>query len=346
MASSSSTSSVLAALAGNAVVTTIKLIAALVSGSGAMLSEAIHSFADTANQLLLYLGLKRSTRERDEDFHYGYGGDRFVFGLLSAAGIFFVGCGVTTYHGIHALMHPSPPNVGLLTFGVLGVSFLIEGYVLLVAAKAFNQQRAGAPVMQFLREGADPATVAILLEDGAAVSGVLIASAGILAGHLTGIPQFDAAASILIGLLLGVVALVLVIQNRKLLLGQAVPEGVEDRFIDVLAKWPSVVAVHDVKTRQLTPETYALKAEVELRPAFYADKLSVGAEARLALVSETLLVYSEDVDAMEAAVRAVIPQAKHIDIEIHQPRGTSGAGSRRGEMAAASSTAPVAVTPG
>jgi zinc transporter 9 len=88
----------------------IKLIAFVLSGSGAMLSESIHSAPDTGNQFLLFLGLRRGSRERDERFHYGYGGKRFVFCLLSASGIFFFGCGVTVYHGMHSLLHrPCPP---------------------------------------------------------------------------------------------------------------------------------------------------------------------------------------------------------------------------------------------
>lgn len=327
MAQATSTSSVVAALAGNALVTTIKLIAAFASGSGAMLSEGIHSAADTGNQVLLYLGIRRAARERDDDFQYGYGGERFVFGLLSASGIFFVGCGVTVYHGIHLLLHPEPPNVGLLTFGVLGVSFVIEGAVLLFALKSFNEARAGVPVLKYLREGADPATVAIVLEDGAAVSGVLIAACGILASHLTGLPQFDAAASIVIGLLLGVVAIVLVLQNRRHLLGQAVPDGVEAKFIDVLRGWPSIAQVYDVKTRQLTPEAYILKAEVELRTEYFVERLArtepPDVEPRSAVIREAIHALSDDIDRMEAAVRAVIPQARHIDIELHQPRPPS-----------------------
>ncbi|MBK9031672.1 MAG: cation transporter [Myxococcales bacterium] len=111
---------VLAALAANLFVAIIKLIAFLLSGSGAMLSEAIHSAADTGNQLLLFFGLRRSAREADDRFHYGYAGERFVFGMLSAAGIFFVGCGVTVYHGVTALQHPHMPELSAVTFVVLG----------------------------------------------------------------------------------------------------------------------------------------------------------------------------------------------------------------------------------
>ena len=109
MAGSTSARTVITALAGNSFVTIIKLVAFLLSGSGAMLSEAIHSAADTGNQLLLFIGLRRGEKAPDEKFHYGYGGERFVFGILSAAGIFFIGCGITVYHGIDSLLHPHTP---------------------------------------------------------------------------------------------------------------------------------------------------------------------------------------------------------------------------------------------
>lgn len=310
----------MAALAGNTFVTLIKFVAFVLSGSGAMLSEAIHSAADTANQLLLFIGLRRGSREGDDDFQYGYGGDRFVFGLLSAAGIFFVGCGVTIYHGVHSLMHPAMPKLNLVTFGVLGVSFVIEGAVLLFATRSVNKQRGETPFFTFVRQGADPATVAILLEDGVAVTGVLVAAAGIVVANLIGVPQLDAVASIVIGGLLGFVAVYLVLENRQLLLGKAVPEGVEERFVTIIEEWPSVVSVHDVKTKQLTPEVYLLKAEVRFKPGHFASRLALGGSSLspTAMVARTLHMLSTDIDEIERAVRKAIPQARHIDLEIEQ----------------------------
>lgn len=319
MANAESTSSVVAALCGNLFVTAIKFVAFVLSGSGAMLSEAIHSAADTGNQLLLFIGLRRAKRERDEEFHYGYGGDRFVFGLLSASGIFFVGCGVSIYHGIHSLMHPAMPEVGPLTYGVLAVSLLIEGSVLLIAFRSANKQRGSTPFFKYLKEGADPATLAILLEDGVAVTGVLIAAAALALARVTGIAQLDAVASLLIGALLGLVAVFLVVENRRLLLGSAIPDGVEEKFIAIVEAWPSVAMVRDVKTRRLTPEAYTLKAEVRFRPEYFATRMSHPPEAsNQTVVATTLRLLSADIDAMENALRAAIPQAKHIDIEVDQ----------------------------
>jgi zinc transporter 9 len=324
----SSVPAVLAALSGNLLVTLLKLVAFVLSGSGAMLSETIHSAADTGNQMLLFLGLKRGARARDEDFHYGYGSERFVFGILSASGIFFVGCGVTIYHGIHQLLEPAMPTLSAVTFAVLGVSFLIEGGVLLFAVRSIARQRGALPFFRYVREGADPASVAVLLEDGAAVLGLLLAALGIGLAYLTGNPLFDALATILIGLLLGAVAVYLVIENRALLLGKAVPDDVEAKFLEILRSWPSVRSVQDVKTRQITPELYTLKAEVTFHERHLADKLQLRLSSEPAEPGEprdrflrrvaaiALRSISEDIDAIERAVCAAIPQAKHIDIEI------------------------------
>jgi len=329
MAVPSSLPAVVAALAANSFVTLIKFVAFFLSGSGAMLSEAIHSAADTGNQVLLFIGLRRGSRQGDEDFPYGYGGERFVFGLLSAAGIFFVGCGVTVYHGIEGLRDPHEPTINFVTFAVLGLSFLIEGCALLFVVKTLNTQRGAMPFFQYVREKADPASVAILLEDSAALFGLVLAAAGIAAAYVTGNPAWDSVASILVGLLLGFVAFHLVGQNRELLIGQAVPEGVEDTFVRILRERPSVRAVRDVKSRRITPEVFKLKAEVIFNPAFLASRLekslpehgeSIGTEGRAAtlqkLADDALRAISSEIDDIEVAVRAVIPEARHIDIEV------------------------------
>ena len=127
---------VLAALVGNALVTVFKVIAATSSGSSAMFSEAIHSFADTANQALLLVGVTRSNKKPTNEFSYGFGNERFFWALISACGIFFVGAGVTMYHGIEALQHPKPIEISVLTFGVLVFAFIVEALTLWIALRS------------------------------------------------------------------------------------------------------------------------------------------------------------------------------------------------------------------
>lgn len=171
----------------------MKLGAFLLSGSGAMLSEAIHSFADTGNQVLLLIGLRRGARRSDREHHYGYGAERFVFGILSASGIFFVGCGVTVYHGIQGLIVPHTPSITKTTFVVLALSGLVEGSALAYAARAALREarRLDVPLRRYLRDKAEPTTLAVLLEDSVAVFGLVLASASIAATYLTGSPVYD-----------------------------------------------------------------------------------------------------------------------------------------------------------
>ncbi|OJY23129.1 MAG: hypothetical protein BGO98_46680 [Myxococcales bacterium 68-20] len=337
-----SAKSVLAALAANAFVATLKLVAFAFSGSASMLSEAIHSLADTGNQVLLFVGLRRSARQPDREHHYGYGGEQFVFGLLSASGVFFIGCGVTVYHGIMGVLSPREPNLGPVTFVVLGASLLVEGAVLVYAVRTSLRTAGSMPYLKYLRRKADPATLAVLLEDGVAVFGLLLATAGIGLTYWTKQPIWDSVGSILVGLLLGGVALFLVIENRGLLLGKAAPPEIEAKFADVLRSRLSVHLVRDVKSRQLTPAEYILKAEITFAEDFIADRLEEvaprepdalsGAFRRSALravASAATRVVAEEIDAIEDAVRAAIPEAKHIDLEVDRGLREGGPHSRR-----------------
>jgi len=326
MSSSTSARTVVTALLGNTFVMVIKLVAFLTSGSGSMLSEAIHSAADTGNQLLLFIGLRRGEKAPDDRFHYGYGGERFVFGILSAAGIFFIGCGITIYHGLESLMHPPTPTLTMSTFLVLGISGLIEGSVLALAVRAVLKERGEMGFFRYVRERADPATVAILLEDGAAVLGLGIASAGILLAYATGNPIWDTAGSLVIGAILGGVAFYLVRENRELLLGRAVPENIEELFTNTLLDHPAVRSARDVKTRQLAHDSYMFKAELTLDTDYLAEQLdrllsaeqrdlTKGRSLRRTTIATTDLIATEMI-SIEAAVKAAIPNAKHIDLEI------------------------------
>ncbi len=329
-APASSFKSVVAALSANAFVTVAKFVGFALSGSGAMLSEAIHSAADTGNQLLLFLGLRRAARQRDPSFQYGYGGERFVFGLLSAAGIFFIGCGFTVYHGVEGLLDPHLPELGPATFVVLGLSLVIEGGVTIYAYRNAFLEKGALPFFQWARERADPATIAVLLEDTVACLGLVLAATGIGLTAVTGDPRFDAAGSLLVGLLLGYVAFHLVVENRRLLLGKAVPEEASEAFVRILRGRPSIRDVHDVKTRQITPEVYKLKAEIAISEPWMAERLGAALPPALdagdrsralgKLAASAINALGNEIKAIEAAVRAEIPQAQHIDLELdHAP---------------------------
>jgi len=333
---SGSAKAVYAAIGANSVITVTKLSAFAFTGSGAMLSEGIHSFADVLNQTLLALGIKKAKKGADEDHPYGYGRDSFIWALISAVGIFFLGCGFTLYHGVHSLMHPE--NVAInhieIALGVLLFSFLLESWTLMVAYKAV---RAAADEMsisfsEYTKNGPDPMAVAVLLEDAAAVFGVMIAASCIGLFILTGNPIWDAIGSLLISILLGAVAIFLVVKNRKALLGQNVNMEVQQKVLNVLESEPTVEAVHDVKATVMGADSFRFKAEIDFDGAAIAkrwlavqdmDQLFSQASSDSIAFEAFLVEYGEhicsalgnEIDRIEEQIKERVPGAVHVDLE-------------------------------
>ena len=324
---------VAAAVVGNTVVTIIKFFAAAVSGSSSMFSEAIHSLADTANQILLLIGLRRSLKKADEDFEYGYGNELSFWALISACGIFFVGAGVTAYHGITSFLHPHPVEISWIVFTVLIVAFVIESYTLWVAAtqlkKMFPRMRWAKRLAQ-----ADPSTLAVFLEDAVAVTGVFIATVSIVLSYYTGSPLWDAAGSVIIATLLGVVAVVLIIKNRSYLLGRAIPESLQEEIEELLLREPAIEKVIDFKSVVLGFGVYRIKCDVEFNgaalfgEAFQQSSLSDQFEEvrndyeafkRFCVdyADRIPRLMGKKIDEIEARIRKLHPGIRHIDIEIN-----------------------------
>ena len=325
---------VVQALAGSALLTAIKSGAYMVSGSNAMFAEAIHSLADTANQTLLLIGLSSSTRRETTRHPFGFGKDRFVWALLSAAGIFFLGCGVTMTHGVHALLgdaHLEPPGWEVWT--VLSISFAIDLYVLVGALRHLNAQRGDKGWMEHLRTTEDTTTVAVVFEDGAATFGVALAALGIMATHYLGIAWADAAATIIIGLLMGFIALFLVRQNRTYLIDRAVGADVQRRILDIIrGRHPSVENIFEIKTRVVGAGIMSFTAEIEFDGAILSErvvkrldlreelaKLETPEDLDRLLDEHARIVVDElgnEIDRIEEAVREQIPGATFIALEV------------------------------
>lgn len=322
---------VLAALIGNSFIGICKFIAFGFSGSGAMLSEAIHSVADVTNQALLLIGIKRSEAEATDKHAYGYGAEKFFWALISAVGIFFLGCGVTVYHGIHTIMDGHVSHPGVWDYGILILSLIVEGWTLWVAVKGINEDRRGVPFMKFLRESADPTPIAVLLEDAAACLGLIFALVGIFASQHLGIAAADGIASISIGVLLGFVAIFLVYKNHALIIGMAVDKDVKDQVLDYLNDRSSVERILDFKSRVITANRYRIKMEVEFHGDVIADKVLKDEDLKKVKEEltdeEALRAYlrqfsdkvidelGDEIDRIEADLKKAVPEAKHIDIE-------------------------------
>ncbi len=330
MADPNSRTAILAAIGGNSVVTVAKAVAFFMTGSGSMLSEAIHSLADVMNQVLLYLGVVKADRKADDEHQYGYGRERFIWALMSAVGIFFLGCGVTVYHGITGLLHPHELQAVGWAYGVLTLAFVVEAFVLVIAAKSLYALKGDAPFFEYLRTKADPAAVAVLLEDAVACIGVLIAFVCIGLSQWTGDPRWDAVGSLLVGALLGIVAIWLMARNRELLMGRAIPKDAQDIIKSIVSERPSVSRIVNFKSEIIDTQTY----DVLIGLRFNGEELAKNNEARLKeawekgladydsfrsfaseYADQLMSAISAEIDAIESEVRAAVPEVKHIDIE-------------------------------
>lgn len=337
---SGSTKAVVAAICANSFLTVVKFVGFLMSGSASMLSEAIHSFSDSANQGLLLLGIHRSKKGPTESHPYGHGRERYVWGLISAVGIFFLGCGLTIYHGVHGLMHPSSPdNIGLALIIFL-VAAILEGWTLLVAIREIRiaADADGMTFREYIREGSDPMAVAVLLEDGAAELGVILAACCLGMTQVTGDARWDAAGSIVVGVILGSVAIYLMFRCSDMLIGKAAPEAAQTRLKKVLDESSLVESTTGLKATVQGADSIRFKVEVDFAgeelARRYVEELAARDSETLSRWEkqcgsrEELLVflaeYSEDlmrflgteVDELERKIRLAVPKAKHIDIEV------------------------------
>jgi zinc transporter 9 len=337
---SGSTKAVYAAIVANSILTVVKFGGFLISGSASMLSEAIHSATDASNQGLLALGIHRSNKEASEDHPYGHGRERYVWALISAVGIFFLGCGLTLYHGVLGLIHPhAPDNIGT-ALAILGFAAVLEGLTLWVAIKEVRKMAVeeGMTFREYVRSGSDPMAVAVLLEDGAAEIGVILAASCLGMAKYTGNPRWDAVGSIVVGLILGMVAIFLIMRSSEMLVGKSAPDLVRQRLERVLEDSPVVDGITDVRAIVQGADDLRFKVEVDFNGAElahrYLDSLAESDPDRLArwtglcgtreALNQMLGEFSEElmsflgteVDELERKIRLAVPKATHIDIEV------------------------------
>ena len=255
------------ALAANAVIALAKLVAGLASGSAAMLAEAAHSVADTANQGLLLVSLALGEREPDEEHAFGHGKERFFWAFLAAVLIFVSGAVFSVAEGVLRL---AGVTVGegswVLNFAVLGVAFVAEGASLVRAVRQTRAEarEAGVGWRKYLRESNDPTAKFVVFEDSAAVVGVVIAFVGIAATAATGSEAWDAAASLVIGALLAVVAFRLGSDTKGLLIGRAAPPELRREIRETILAHDGVDEVVDLRTMYIGPRSLLVAARIDL----------------------------------------------------------------------------------
>ncbi|MCA9728908.1 MAG: cation diffusion facilitator family transporter, partial [Candidatus Eisenbacteria bacterium] len=197
---------IIAALLGNLAIAATKFVAAAISGSSAMLSEGIHSLVDTGNQVLLLHGLRKAARPANERFPFGHGKEIYFWSFVVAILIFAVGAGVSIFEGVHGLLDPHETDDPRINYVVLVFAAIFEGFAWMFALREFRQSKGKRSYLEAVRRGKDPSVFVVLFEDSAAMLGLAVAFAGVFLAQITGIPHFDAAASIVIGLILAATA--------------------------------------------------------------------------------------------------------------------------------------------
>ncbi|HEY4105109.1 MAG TPA: cation diffusion facilitator family transporter [Polyangiaceae bacterium] len=289
---------VLAALAGNLGIALAKFVATKLSGSTAMLAEGVHSLADTGNQGLLLVGMTLATRNRPDLYPLGREKESYFWAFIVALLLFFVGGVFAIYEGAHKLFAaPEASGSAWIPLAVLGVSLAMEGGSFFVASREFNKTRGNLSFFAALFRGKDPTVPVVLLEDTAAMFGLLIAFVSIGASWLTHSQLPDAIGSIFIGVLLCGVGLLLARYTRSLLLGEGVVPEVRDKAIGLVEGTEGVLKVTQFLSMHLGPEAIVLALKVRFRPAMQLEEIE------------------RVIDDVEVRVRAELPEMKKIFIE-------------------------------
>jgi len=256
---------VYAALAGNLAIAITKFVAAMITGSSAMLSEGVHSLVDTVNEVLLLYGMAQAGKPRDASHPFGYGRELYFWSFIVALLVLALGAGVSIYEGISHLLHPHPMTRPLINYLVLAASMAFEGTSWWISLKAFRASKGNLGYFQAFRRSKDPTIFTVLFEDSAALIGLLIALCGIGAAQLLHMPRLDGVASIAIGGVLAISSLLLARETKGLLIGESAHPHVRDAILEIAAKDPAIRSANGVLTVQMGPEQVvaALSAEFE-----------------------------------------------------------------------------------
>jgi cation diffusion facilitator family transporter len=295
---SGSTKAILAALFANLGIGIAKFVAYLFTSSASMLAESIHSVADTSNQALLLLGSNRAKRHATAEHPFGYGRERYFWSFIVALVLFTLGGLFAIYEGWHKLGEESHDvsNVGW-AIGVLVLGIVLEGASFRTAVKESRPFKGTASWWEFIRHSRAPELPVVLLEDFGALTGLLLALAGISVAALTGDSRWDAYGTMAIGVLLVVIAAVLVFEMKSLLIGESANQPVQQRIIDAISGTSGILAIVDLRTQHVGPDQLLVGADIKLDPALDTEGVAAA------------------IDRAEARIREAVPIAKMIYIE-------------------------------
>jgi cation diffusion facilitator family transporter len=264
---------VYAALLGNLLVAATKTVAALWTGSSAMMSEAIHSFVDSGNEILLLYGQHRASLRADAEHPLGHGRELYFWSFIVALLIFAIGAGVSIYQGIAHIREPEPIQDPWVNYVVLALATVFEGASWWVSVKRFRSTSGRLGFYEAFRKSKDPPSFMVLFEDSAALVGIALAAAGTFAATYWHMPQLDGVASVLIGCVLGAVAMVLARESKSLLIGESASSELTKSIMEIAAKNPAVLRVNGLLTAQLAPDQILVALSLEFSDALRVPEL-------------------------------------------------------------------------
>jgi len=288
---------VIAALIGNSGVAIAKFIGFMLTRSSAMLAESIHSVADAGNQALLLLGGKRARQLADEEHQFGYGRERYFWSFVVALILFALGSAFAVYEGIEKIRHPHEIDNFEIALGILGVGIFIEAWSFRTAIVEARPLKGSLSWWQFIRRSRTPELPVVLLEDLGAQAGLCIAFMAIVISRVFDAPVWDGIGTLSIGLLLGVIAVILVIEMRSLLIGEGARPSEMKKIVAAIESSPGVTQLIHLRTQHIGPDELLVGAKVAFDASLSIEELA------------------QAVDTLEASVRAEIPYAHPMYIE-------------------------------
>ncbi len=296
MSATGGSKAIIAALSANAGIALAKFVGFAITGSSSMLAEGVHSVADTANQGLLLLGRTRASRAATPEHPFGYGRDRFFYSFVVALLLFTLGSAFAIYEGVHKLSAHEELESPLVAIVILVVALALEGYSWRTAIHESRDLKGGASWWGFVRQSVNPELPVVLLEDTGALLGLVLALAGVGLTMATGDPVWDAIGTIAIGTLLGVIAVILIVETKSLLIGEGAPPALRTTISSSLVGGPVERVIH-LRTQYLGPEELLVAA-----------KIAVPARLPTEAVAQAI-------DLAEARLRAAVPEARLIYLE-------------------------------
>lgn len=325
------TLAVLSAIIGNTIITILKFIWFFISWSWSLFSESIHSFADTLNQVLLMVGIKKSRKKEDSKYSYWYKKERYFWATISACGIFFIGAWITIYHGIEWILHPKEIEHVMYSLIILAISFIVEWITLYIAIKSIYKKEDG--LIESVKKS-DNATLAVILEDSIAVTWVFIAGICIYLSYITWILYFDSIGSIIIWIMLWFVAVFLILENKNYLIGKSIEIDLKDEIIEFLESHELIDKVLNFKSQMLDNESYVIKCEIEFNGSALTKELNRNSmfEKEYRSVKEDYWefvkfcsyyanlvprVMGQKINQIEKEIKDEFPKVKYIDLEIN-----------------------------